>query len=692
MSDPNQTPGPENQTPEQEPEDLIEINGKQYYTHRGTAARVDYTDKASGKPMGSIIVPTDWEPNLSQEEILERADLAYHRYEEIAQWIDAEPEHVTALAADLREDGLFEGMANQLIEVVQTITVKVTPSEEELEIASEEEHREKAIKAQTILHDEMAEAIRRMMLTGEEALAYQEAFVHDLLIAAHVQAVYAFEEEGGDLDQEGAYQAFFHERAGDFTTPAMLDAVAENQASFAGLIAENVETHIEPALRKGIEGWLKKRRRSQRRKGQRTSRPAYLQTFGQAILHNASRAIASADGWEIPEGSIYPIKKIERGKTKADVALRPTALDVDLYPAPEIQSFFASQMLDLKSDLSPLATYAFDAMTAVYLDQTRNPGEAAYLRIDDLLEGRGLKRHKGGSGRRGGYAAERRREMLQALSQVGAAWLRVDQTPAIEETASGKRKRTKIRAVESRLFVITDKAGQLRLDGSMDVEEIAFRPGEIVAHFLHGPGRQIALQAATLAHYDFYRESVEYLLGHYLYWQWRADSKNGNAPKEYRIETLLKEAGLELNRRDPARTRERIEKALDRLHTDNHIAGWQYRQGDAERLEEIAGSVGWAEEWLRFVVFVECPDAIRDHYDKIKRPQKTKPLTAKASSSPLEDRLKETRQRLRLSQMQAAEDAGIPQKTYSRAERGEGVNAQNRRKLEAWLARQSAAV
>ncbi len=689
MSDPNLTPAPENLTPDEEPEEPIELNGKKYTRHHGTAARVDYTDEA-GELIGQILVPTDWEPNLSKEEILERAHLAYHRQAEITKWIEAAPEYVTALATRLREEGIFEGLASDLIEAFQVIKITGKLTQEERASVTEEALSLKTAEATELLREETATIIRSTLLTGDIAISLQQDFVRDLLLDAYMQGVYAFEEKGGDLDQEDTFQTFWRERSGDFLTPAFLDTFANTQSLLAETITDAIKAEVEPGLTKAFDRWFKKRRRSQRRRGQRSSTPEYLQTFGQALLHSASRAIASADGWETPEGSPYPVKSINRGQTKADVALRPTALDsADLYPAPELQAFFANQMLDLKSNLSPLATYAFDAMTATYLDQTRNPSEAAYLRIDDLLGGRGLKRHKSGSGRRGGYSADRRREMLQALAQVGAAWLRVAETPAFEETTTGKSRRTKIRAVESRLFVITDRAGQLRLDGSMDVEEIAFRPGEIVARFLHGPGRQIALQAATLAHYDPYREAPEYLLGHYLYWQWRADSKNGNAPKEYRIETLLREASLELYTPKPSRTQERIEKALDRLQADKHIAGWQYREGDAGRLEEIAGSVGWAEKWLRLVVLIECPDAIRDHYAKIKRPQKA--IAAPAKSDPLSQRLKNTRQRLGLSQMQAAEDAGISQKTYSRAEQGARVNDPNQRKLEAWLKSHTAA-
>lgn len=683
---------PEDQTPGEEApeEDLIEINGKQYHRPQGTAARVDFTDE-NGEPAGSILIPTEpWYPNLSQEEILRRADLAYQRYTEIATWIG--PEFLAKTAAGLRNSGLFEGMAQQLIEAVQTITVEASRSEgpEVIPLAddvTDDEIESEAIRTQAILHEELERAIRASIVEEDTAREFQEGFVFDVYSEAYFRAVYAFEEEGGNLDQEGAFAAFFDKRAGDFTTPAMLDAIADTQASLADLIASTVKEQIEPQIKTALEKRFKRRRR--RSRGRRSTPPAYVAVPSQMLIYDLGRALASSTGWEVREGSPWPVKPIKRGVMAGEIALRPTALDVDLYPTPEAQAQYARQMIEVRDSLNPLATYVNDVMAAEYLKQTNNPGEAATLRVDDILEKQGLKRHKGGSGRRGGYTAEQRRETLQAISQVGSVWFVVEGAPTIEEKPGGKRQKTTVDVAGSRLFTITDWRGKRNIfDGEVDIQEITFRPGEGVARYFHGAGRWTALQAAALARYNFSREKPEYLLARYLFLQWRIDSQHGNAPKPFRIETILQEADLPLDKRNPSRTQERIEKALDRLQTDEHIAGWQYREGDADRLEEIAGRVGWAQEWLGLVVLIECPDAIRDYYaEKIERPQKkARAITAAASRSPLAERLRATRQSLGgITQLQAAEQAGIAQQTYSRAESGKGVNAQNRRKLEAWL-------
>ena len=73
----------------------------------------------------------------------------------------------------------------------------------------------------------------------------------------------------------------------------------------------------------------------------------------------------------------------------------------------------------------------------------------------------------------------------------------------------------------------------------------------------------------------------------------------------------------------------------------------------------------------------------KTRHDHLPGPPPTRrPEPAPAS---LAERLRTTRQRLRLSQMQAAEATGVSQPTLSRAERGDSVSASPRRKLQAWL-------
>ena len=112
--------------------------------------------------------------------------------------------------------------------------------------------------------------------------------------------------------------------------------------------------------------------------------------------------------------------------------------------------------------------------------------------------------------------------MLRALTHIQNLWLSMTEVEVYTGASPrARRRRPETQALQSRVFVITDLLGQLRLDGWLDVEKFIFRPGKVFAHFLHGPGRQTALLSARALAYDPYRQVWEKRLLRYLSWQWR---------------------------------------------------------------------------------------------------------------------------------------------------------------------------
>ena len=130
--------------------------------------------------------------------------------------------------------------------------------------------------------------------------------------------------------------------------------------------------------------------------------------------------------------------------------------------------------------------------------------------------------------------------------------------------------------------------------------------------------------------------------------------------------TLLEAAGVTLDRRDPVRTRARLEKALDTLLRDKVIAAWQYDRWD----ETLTTRRGWAHHWLQATILLEPPEVIRSTYQRLERHEA--PLQkAHIAAADLGERLKQRRQTLGLTQIQAAEQCGVHQATWSRLERGQ---------------------
>jgi DNA-binding transcriptional regulator YiaG len=264
--------------------------------------------------------------------------------------------------------------------------------------------------------------------------------------------------------------------------------------------------------------------------------------------------------------------------------------------------------------------------------------------------------------------------MLKALEHVQNLWLNMTEVEVYKNGSGQQRRRKPTRqAIQSRAFVITDRRGQLRLDGWMDVQEFIFRPGKVFAYFLYGIGRQTALLSARALTYDPYRQTWEKRLTRYLSWQWRTRAHVGNYTQSYRVETLLDAIGQQVHTRRLAWQRERLEKSLDTIHEDGALAAWQYNYIDETY-------------WPRSTVLIEPPDIIRETYHRIEQHEKPK-LKSLPISNTLGERIRRRRKELRLSQIQTAEQLEISQAYLSLLERGkkENYSAKLKKKLEAWL-------
>jgi hypothetical protein len=411
--------------------------------------------------------------------------------------------------------------------------------------------------------------------------------------------------------------------------------------------------------------------------------PSHYQALREALALNTFQQV---------EGSPWPTASLSKGKARGEAQLRPPRLDTNTFISPEEQQHWSQMMWSQREELSDLDADVLDSLSAIWLNLARTPQEDAITDIDSLLAMRGLKPKKNGNGHGAGYRPEQRVEVLQSLSHIQNLWLNMSELEVYSSSKSGCRGKPSKQVVQSRAFVITDRMGQLRFDGCIDVQKIVFRPGTVFAHYLFGPGRQTALLSAQALHYDPYRQDWEKRLTRYFSWQWKCQASSGCETTSYRIKTLLEAAGAVANRVKPSRTRERLEKALDALQQDGVTAGWQYEQWD-----ELAGKQhGWIEPWLNTKVLVECPEAVKVRYRSLDRSQE--PATVQALqekpatfSGLLAQRLRSTRKAHSLSQMQVAEQLQISQSYLSLLERhkvaAEQITPSVRKKLEDWLAK-----
>lgn len=294
-----------------------------------------------------------------------------------------------------------------------------------------------------------------------------------------------------------------------------------------------------PALKRLLDQWRKERADSPLLPLRQEEHLTVLS----AAHYQAVREALYKKGFERVEGVPWPTAPLEKPNARGQAQLRPVVADARPLMPPEEVERWAQIMWRQREDLSDLDADVLDALSAIWLAQARTPQDEAVAEVDDLLALRGIQPKQGGQGRRGGYEPEQRASILQALSHIQNLWINMTQVEVYPEEEPGKRRRKPSRqAIQSRAFVITDRMGQLRLDGYMDVERFIFRPGKVFAHFLFGPGRQTALLSAKALEYDPYRQLREKRLTRFFSHQWRCRAHTGNYAQPFRVATLLEAA------------------------------------------------------------------------------------------------------------------------------------------------------
>nr|HQU85984.1 helix-turn-helix transcriptional regulator [Pyrinomonadaceae bacterium] len=377
--------------------------------------------------------------------------------------------------------------------------------------------------------------------------------------------------------------------------------------------------------------------------------------------------------------SPYPTAYVEKASIKGKIQLTP--LQTEAVYGEKLKELEAS-MWRKREQLSDLHVDVIDAMCATWIVQATSDESRAVITADDVLKLRGLKPHLGGSGRRGGYTKEQRDEISEAIQDLENIWFEIT-----EKVKRGKTSKTDF--IQSRAIAVTDRGGQMRLDGTLDVMWFVFRPGSIFARYLLTEGRQSALLAAQALRYNVRTEAVEKRLVRYLSWQWRIRSKSASYLQPYEANTLVKEAGIKVPNRNAHRAVERLEKALDRMQTDGLITSWQYQDWDWSNTNKH----GWIKEWLASKVAIEPPDFIRDSYETITataEKQNIQPKLDFTNSPPRNEaeiaiQTKAKRKSLKLTQMQLAEMLELSQPTLSRIEAGRKVSHEEKQKIIQWL-------
>jgi hypothetical protein len=329
-------------------------------------------------------------------------------------------------------------------------------------------------------------------------------------------------------------------------------------------------------------------------------------------MRSLQDATEGAKGWSDNDRTTaptysHPIGRHGKGGT-VDVSLRGHD------GLPSVENSVFPTLWEKVSQLSDLTGDVLLAALAQWLD-TGEP-ENTWITVEVILQYRGIRpmiKQEGESRRKAGYRLEDRMVIARCFEELDRLWLHLVNVEVVER--ENKLRRGKRLRLESKAVVISDRIAQGGLFGTYIPVAWFYRPGSWATPFLREGYRQTALLAQQSLQYDPYREDLEKRLSRYLAFHWRIQASSANYDQPYRVHTLLEAINKQPNRRYPQRTRERLEKALDRLQKDGVIHRWEYGRWS----EEEAGRRNWLGHWLGWTVEISPPTKVVERYDSISK-------------------------------------------------------------------------
>jgi len=247
-----------------------------------------------------------------------------------------------------------------------------------------------------------------------------------------------------------------------------------------------------------------------------------------------------------------------------------------------------------KYRLTEVVIDVLDIINSYLLEQESNPLISINLTINELLEARGLKEKLAGNGQRGGYDQTQKQQMIAIFDFIQNISLNLN----IERRSNLKKS-------------ITGQIYDIRKNKN-DVFSFDFGPALKALYELYK--NQMKMMHKKIVYYDSYQCKWEKRIGRYLSWRWRTQARKQEYMQPYKIGHLLEVTGLShLESSPPSVIRERFEKALDRLATDQIISSWQYFRWD----EDVVGKKGWLKSWKQATIVIIPPEIIIKHYRSI---------------------------------------------------------------------------
>jgi len=328
----------------------------------------------------------------------------------------------------------------------------------------------------------------------------------------------------------------------------------------------------------------------------------------QAVIAAQQNAASGADRWQQTEGHApyFPFHSRESSSI-----IEYNTSESEIVDDRAAASLWAQvkQHTDLDSDV----------VAAMFAHLAKGPLDdqhSVWFWASSMLDYRGIlpimkADTPGGAKRRAGHRQEDMQEIAQCVNRAANVWITIEQFIVEEPAAQSKRRQRKRKQYihKGRLLSVDEVWYQRELDTDSPSSNMPIgwriRAGSWLQTFLEKPNRQVAYMCQQILKYDPYRDQWEKRLGYCFLFSIRMNAAGGGVFNR-EIGKLLDERSLPIDRRHPERTKQRFEKALNRLVEAHIIDSWEYVEGVQYKAR------GWIDTWLanKIRIYIAPPKLI----------------------------------------------------------------------------------
>jgi DNA-binding XRE family transcriptional regulator len=393
----------------------------------------------------------------------------------------------------------------------------------------------------------------------------------------------------------------------------------------------------------------------------------------------------------------WPRATLTGESVSAEVVFTPQAQNPQAVIPDDQADQYRLRMWGLLQSLDDLTADVWDALVCQWVAGAMSPDSKVWVSVDDILAYRGLSSHLTG-GRRGGFTAEQRQAVTEALLRIIAMRLQVFSMTVMEEQDDGHGNLRMLpvqRQIGGPALEVGMDLSQTNFLGQTEIRALLIRPGEMFARYFAGAGRPIALLSQKALTYRPRTEDWEKRLTRYFAYSW--DRRGGDEVRRQRhtIAQLLEAAHHQPHPSRPDETKDRLERALQRLTDDKVIAGWQYVPGTWD--EAGRPSRHWVPPWLQASIEIEAPEEVQQFY-ALALPETAATLALAPSLPPqivegqlTGEAIAVLRKHFGLSQEAFASEVGVTRPLITLVEGGRRpVSKKLQESIRAWLTRRTA--